>query len=273
LSYNGKETGVIFGFLSKLLLIAEKFNTKRFFFCWDSEWTYREQDYRGYKEHRRNRDMTPEEIEQQKSVIKQREELRNLVVPKLGFSNSYMVPGFEADDLLAVFSRRLSTCSDVVMVTRDMDMYQCLDCCSIFDPTTKKIFTKEKLKSDYCIKPNKWALAKAIGGCDSDNVRGIKGVADPKKATSMGLKYLNGKLTKGKVFDRIESEDGKAIIKTNLPIVTTPYREEDLSRLLIKRNKFEKNKFMSVFELYGLYSFLKPEKWEKWKTIFLKGDE
>lgn len=270
LAYNREPTGVIFGFLSKVLLIAEKFDTNQFAFCWDSKTPlHRENDYDGYKEKRRSKqkEMSKEEIAAFMSIREQREELRVDVLPRLGFKNSFIADGFEADDLLAVYSRKLSKRFPVIMVTTDADMYQCLDCCDIFNPQTKKTFTKEQLKKDFCISPDLWAMAKAIGGCDGDGVSGIVGVADPKKNTSKGLKYLNGKLTKGVIFDRIESEDGQATIKKNLPIVTTPYREEDLPRMILRRDQFAVGKFISVFEQYGFNSFLK--KIDKWKESFL----
>jgi hypothetical protein len=119
--------------------------------------------------------------------------------------------------------------------------------------------------------PDQWPLAKAIGGCSSDEVIGITGVSDPKKITSKALKYIKGDLTKGVIFDRIKSKEGQEIIKKNLPIVTCPYKEEKLTRMILKRNKFSNKKFVSTFEEYGFYSFLKSEKLNLWRRVFLNG--
>lgn len=271
LSYGGDATGVIFGFFSKLLLIAEQFNTNRFVFCWDSKGKlHREKDYTGYKEKRREAEKTPEEIAALNSLMQQRDELRIDSLPQFGFRNSFIAEGFEADDLLAVFARKLCPKASIIMVTTDADMYQCLDCCCIYDPRKKKIFSEAMLRSEYNISPNLWPLAKAIGGCDGDGVVGIVGVSDPKKNTSKGLKYLNGELTKGKIFDRIKSKEGQEIIAKNLPIVTTPYRGDELPRMIMRRDKFSIGRLISTFERYGFYSFLKKEKLEKWKQFFLQ---
>lgn len=271
LSYNDEPTGVIFGFLTKILILAKEFKTNRFIFCWDSQWTHRENDYKGYKEkrHTRKKELPPEELAAQLSVVDQREVLRKEALPVLGFRNSFLVEGFEADDLLAVFTRKLSPRFPVIMVTTDTDMYQCLDCCSIYNPSKKEIFSEEKFRMKFGIRPDQWAMAKAIGGCDTDEVAGIDGVADPKKSTSKSLKYMRGELGKGLILARIEGSEGQSIIKRNLPIVTTPYKPEKLPRMILRRDKFEVGNFINVFERYGLYSFLKATKLNEWKEWFL----
>ena len=270
LSYNNEPTGVIFGFLSKMLLIAETFQTNSFIFCWDSETELlREQDYKGYKEKRRNKELTEEEKISFISIHKQRDELRNSVLPRMGFRNSFIADGFEADDLLAVYSIKLAKRFPVVMVTTDYDMFQCLNCCSIYNPSKKTTYTLRQFKEEFRIDPNQWAMAKAIGGCDSDNVKGIQGISDPKKPTSKSLKYLRGELTKGKVLAKIEGSEGQTIIKRNLPIVTTPYKPEKLSRAIFRRDNLTIERFISIFEIYGCYSFLKRDKLNKWRELFL----
>jgi len=271
LSYGNEPTGIIFGFLSKLLIIAEKFETNRFVFCWDSKWTHRENDYPGYKEkrHSRQADLSPEDIQMFKSLDDQRNIIRKNILPYMGFRNNFVRPGYEADDLLAIWVRKLSSRFKVIMVTTDQDMYQCLDCCDIFSPQKKRLFTNQDLLREYNISACQWSLAKAIGGCSGDEVVGIYGAADPKSPKSKALKYLRGELTKGKIFDRIECEEGKAIIKKNLPIVTTPYRADEMKRMILRRDKLDKQKFINIFEQYDLRSFLKPEKFAKWKSLFL----
>jgi 5'-3' exonuclease len=271
LTYGDKQTGVIFGFLQKIIQIAERFNTNRFIFCWDSSWTFREKDYDGYKEKRHNKrdEMTPDEIEAQLSVVMQREKLRAEVLPAMGFRNSFIFDGYEADDLLAIYSRKLSRFGPVVMVTTDMDMYQCLDCCDIYNPRDKKVFTHCELLEKFGVDACQWPMAKAIGGCDSDGVVGIFGASDPKKPTSKALKYIKGDLCKGKIYDRIKSKEGQKTIKKNLPIVTTPYRPEEFKRMILRRDQFTSMKLITVFEKYGLNSFLKAEKLNLWKEYFI----
>lgn len=273
LSYSGTDTGVIFGFLSKLRQIGEKFESNDFILCWDAGHTHRHKDYKGYKQKRQDKrnEMTEQEARARMSFVEQVHKLRDDVMPMMGFKNNFYCKMYEADDLLAYWVRLMHQKGyNVVMVTSDQDMYQVLDCCTMYSPAKKgKLFTHKDLQKEYGIKADQWALAKAIGGCDGDGVIGIYGAADPKKPTSKVLKYLQGKLTQGKIFDRIESKEGRKTIKKNLPIVTTPYKQELMPRMIRRRNQFTIKKFILTFEMFGFRSFLDREALQKWKDVFL----
>jgi 5'-3' exonuclease len=274
LSYNGEETGVIFGFLKKILDLAEIFNTNNIIFCWDSKFLYRKKHYPEYKikRHNKKKELSEDEYEDYLSMLDQMNTVRDEVLPSMGFKNNFLADGFEADDLLAVWARKLFLKNQrAIIVTDDADLYQCLDHCSIYNPRKKNMFTRKLFEKKYGLTPGQWPLAKAIGGCSSDEVIGITGVSDPKKITSKALKYIKGDLTKGVILDRIKSKEGQEIIQKNLPIVTCPYKEEKLTRMILKRNKFSNKKFVSTFERYGFYSFLKSEKLNLWKRFFLNG--
>ena len=277
LSYAGTETGVIYGFLSKLKNIGERFKTNDFILCWDAntKGLHRSKDYKGYKQKRQDKrnEMSEEEMEARASMLDQVEMLREDIMPAMGFKNNFHVKGYEADDLLAVWSRRMAKKGYyVVMVTSDQDMYQVLDCCdmlSLARNKNDKLFTHKNLQEEYGIRADEWAKAKAIGGCDGDGVVGIYGVSDPKKPTSKALKFLNGQLTKGKIHEKIVSKEGRKLIRKNLPIVTTPYKPELLPRMIRRRNKFTIKKFILTFERFGFRSFLEKEQLFKWKDVFL----
>lgn len=270
LSYNGKPTGIVYGFLSRILSLAKKFGTTDFIFCWDAGVTHRHQAYRDYKKNRHS-DMTLDQQEDRKDMLVQSMELQEYTLPKLGFRNSYIQHLYEADDLMAYWVMHIRFSQDVVLVTGDSDMYQLLDWCRIWNPAQKKFITKLTFEDRYKIPPNKWAMAKAIGGCSGDNVVGIKGVSDPKLPASKALKYLRGELTTGKVYQRITSDKGRAIIKRNLPLVTTPYREDLMKRMIPRKNYFTKKKFLRVFDEYHFISFLKLDNFKDWETTFLGG--
>jgi len=266
LSYEGERTGIIFGFLKKILTIAKKFHTNNFIFCWDSKPTWRHIEYDGYKEGR-NKNMDPEE---RQSIIKQAEALRKVVLPRLGFKNNFKRNKFESDDLMAAVTYKLNSPKTTILVSTDNDMFQCLNHCRIFNPTTKKIFTKKDFTSKYRIPVDKWVLAKSMGGCNSDRVKGIVGVADPKSPTSKALKYLNGELTKGKIYEKIISKEGQSIIKRNIQLINLPHYKK-IHNLVLRDNDFDRKKFIFVFDKYRFNSFLTDSEFEKWETLFLKG--
>lgn len=273
LSYNGVPTGVIYGFLRKILTIAKKFQTNKFIFCWDAQKTYRQKDYKGYKikREKKRKEMTDEEKEIRISFINQIQKLNQKILPNMGFRNNHVIYGYEGDDLLAIFAKKLERFkSRTIMVTTDTDMYQCLDLCDIWSPTKKKFFTAKHLKIGFGINPDQWAYAKAIGGCSTDNIIGIKGVSDPKNASSKAIQYILGNIKKGVIYDRIISEEGQEIINHNLPIVTVPYKSEKMEcKLILRRDKCTLRKFIKVFDKYHFLSFL-DEDLKQWKKIFIK---
>ena len=114
LSYDGKDTGIIYGFLRKVLRIGEKFKTNKFYFCFDHRINYREKIYPEYKANRNNRkkEMTDIEKQQKQSRIKQTDELREKVLYRLGFKNIYYQEGYESDDLMALLAIALLVVSD-----------------------------------------------------------------------------------------------------------------------------------------------------------------
>lgn len=269
LSYNGKETGIIFGFLKNILSLAKRFETDRFFFCWDSISSHRKEIYPDYKKKRReNREKTLEDKTARKSILFQKKELHDKVLPALGFKNNFLQEGFEGDDLLAWWAKKLKKC---IMITTDADMYQCLNHCNIWSPKKKKFFTKKHLLKEFGIGPKQWAMAKAIGGCSGDGVIGIPGISDPKSSKSKSLKYLQDKLSKGAILSKIESQNGQNIIKRNLPLVTLPFECEKCKpkKMIIKQNTFSKERFLETFDNLHFKSFLQHENFKQWEELFL----
>jgi len=274
LSWEGKSTGIIYGFLKKVLFLAEKFNTNRFITCWDGGTTYRHKDYPGYKKGRIKKKEKESSLEKEDrgQILEQSLKLRLEVLPAMGFKNNYFQKYYEADDLLAWWVKKMYKKGEnhLIMVTSDNDMYQCLALCKIYSVARKKMFTEKHLMKKYGVPPEQWPFAKAIGGCSGDSVIGIQGASDPKNESSKALKYLHGKLTKGIIFDRICSREGKQIINDNLPIVTCPYRPEDLGTMIRRRDKFSRKKFIRVFDSFHFKSFLKQESFQHWKQAFLR---
>ena len=203
LSWEGKWTGIIYGFLKKVLFLANKFNTNRFVMCWDSPYTYRHKDYKGYKQSRIDKKAayTPLEKEEYNLIKDQTITLRTKTLPFMGFYNNYFQEYYEADDLLAWWTNTLYDLGErkIIMVTSDNDMYQCLDKCKIYSVAKKKIFTRKNLYRQYGVYPENWTYLKALGGCSGDDIIGVKGVSDAKNKTSRALAYIKGELKSGVV--------------------------------------------------------------------------
>lgn len=269
LSYNGMKTQVIFGFLMKLLQLCKKYDTNKVYFCWDSSYSKRKENYKEYKENRekRKKKMSPREFRDLENMFQQRDVLQQEVLPSLGFHNSFEQYGYEADDLMAIIVELLHDMNrKCIMITSDADMYQCLDKCDIVNPSTDKRMTAKILMDEYKIVPSQWSICKQIGGCIGDNVIGIQGASDPaKNKTSKAVLYVRGVLKDGIIKQRIESEDGKKIIERNLPLITLPYKKDEMNPIIFKRDKVTKKKLIEVFGKYGFQSFLEKDVFKYWE--------
>jgi len=293
-SQSGQPTGIIFGFLNDIFNIAKHFRTNQFIFCFDNKYNFRKDIYKPYKSNRKdNSKISYQEVQ---SVNNQIQQLRKKILKKLGFKNVYSQFGFESDDLMhfaanlfydlsdadeleewensevsgKFSSYKKSKRSDIIMVTNDGDMYQSLSFCNIYNPSTKKLITKNNWEEENGISSDKWGNVKALWGCQSDNVKGIKGAGKKKS-----INYLNGDLVKGKIFDRIESKKGKKIYKRNLKLVKLPYYHEKESIKIKEYNqeKLKAIKFVNVFSDLDFQSFLNKDYFKQWKEVLELNDE
>lgn len=261
---------VIFGFLKQLLMICKRFrNVDNHIFCWDSITYKRREIYPEYKLKRtKSKDeRTEEEKEFDKKTMNQFREIQRHVIPKMGFVNNFIQHKFESDDIIASIILN-DPDKEWLLITSDQDMYQLLwTNLKIYSLHTRKIMDEEKFIEKFSIKPQQWAMAKAIGGCDTDEVVGIKGVSDPAKSDkSLALAYIRGDLKKGgKVYNRIKSAEGQRIIKRNLPLVLLPFK--GTKKFDIKRSSLWRKDFRDTFESYDFRSMLKESEFRVWETM------
>ena len=243
-SYEDEQTGIIFSFLLQVFKIANTFHTKELIFCWDSNHYIRKDIYPEYKE--KNKDpLTPF---QRKIVKKQMLELRCKVLPKLGFKNSFIEKGFEADDIIAAIVRKNP---GVTVVGSDNDLWQLLDDCVIYQQDKDHRFTKEEFIELYDIQPMEWIEVKNIAGCSGDNVKGIKGVGWKK-----AIQYLKNTLPNGKIKDRMNTEESEKIIFRNDELIRLPFWELKFDGVIQETKCTDIETWIDVFTDYGFKSFL-----------------
>ncbi len=266
LSHEEKRTGTMFGFLHQIFRLAQLYGSRHLVFCWDSRKSYRKQSCSTYKNPENKKELTREEKREIEAFYSQMTELRKKVVFTLGFGNSYICTGFEADDIIA--SLAIGN-PGAIVVSSDNDLWQLLDYCTIYNPRTRGEFTKKDFVDLWGVKPKDWAKVKAIAGCSSDNVLGIDGAANIK-----AVRYLRGELSEGKVKDRIKSKQGKQLIEKNTALVKLPYMDLDLSlenpgkTVLDFDEDFSVDAWGNLFEEYGFRSFLKKEYFNKLRRNF-----
>lgn len=262
LSHQDLPTGVVFGFLSRILALGFQFQTNNMIFAWDSPISKRKKLYAAYKAQRR-RKMDEGELESLHTAFKQFDALHKRLLPSIGFANSFKVKGYEADDIMAQIAARTHCIGKrALMVTADNDMYQCLaHGVAMYNPTTKTKTTARDFTAARGVTPNQWARVKAIAGCSSDNVKGVVRVGE-----KTAIRYLREELDpSSQAAKKIDAYWD--LIVTNKALVSLPF--PGLPLLRFRKNRFSKAGLVSVCKEYGLERTLSQvDRWAK----FFEGD-
>lgn len=261
LSFEERPTGVIFGFLSVILQLADKFDYPKFVFTWDSRKSIRRSIYPNYKRREQER-ASAEVLELLEIARPQFVAIRTRVLPLMGFRNNFIQTGLEADDLIARTVEAIENGKDrrCIIATIDNDLYQLLSpSTSVYNLKTKRLYTIDDFHQDYGIRPKDWVTIKTLAGCPSDGIAGIAGVGE-----KTAILFLQGKL-KGKKLELISKERDR-ITQINDPLVRLP-RPETSPVELVEREEFSFRNFETICMEYGFRSFLKKGIYEKWKMI------
>jgi len=260
LSHHDLATGVIFGFLSRVLTLAHKFQTSKIVFAWDSRKSHRRRIFDDYKKNRR--DKTEEERAELEVMHTQFKLLRRKILPAIGFRNVLMQTGIEADDLIAktVWHR---DGMNFIIVASDQDLYQLLQFNNVrmYNPNKRKMMTKSRFEEEYGIRPEQWIKVKMIAGCPGDNVPGIKGVGEKTV-----IKYLRAELPHTKKWRDIVDGSNTDLYERNLKLVQLPFRSTQ--DVILSQDEFDVKEFQRVCKKYGMRSFLKPSRLLEWKQLF-----
>lgn len=220
LEFDGKKTGVLYGFVSQLFGLMDLYGTNRVIVCSDHPAgpTRRKELFAGYKAKREPK--TEKEAEVKAAV---REGIAVAVKALKGFAGFKFLraAGLEADDLIAaeVKGRYAKDSEDMVIVSSDEDMYQLLKPgVSIHKPGGRGLYTLSMFRDEHDgIRPADWVYAKAIAGCDGDDVPGVKGVG-VKTAT----KYLAGRPVREDLKLAIEAFKDSKKFHRNVELVRLP---------------------------------------------------
>ena len=182
LSENGVPIGGFKGFLKTLQKLCREINPDKVAIVWDCGGGSRKRK-RISKDYKAGR--SPLRLNREVRNLTLREEQNNKVWQQVRLSEylnqlpvaQYCIEDVEADDIISylVQNKRLRDWQKVI-VSSDKDFYQlCDDKTVIYRPTQKEILNKYSIIERYSIHPNNFALARAIAGDPSDNLKGIQG--------------------------------------------------------------------------------------------------
>lgn len=178
---NGNPIGGTFGFIRSLMYFVEKFSPTKVYVCWDGEQgsLKRRTILKEYKHGRkvptlnRTYEFTPDEVEKNKSdQFKKLKQQYMPVMPVIQFDYEFT----EADDIVSLICY-LKKEDEKIIISADKDFYQLLDEKTVcYNPITEIYKTHKILLKEYNISAKNFAIARALVGDNSDNLKGAKGV-------------------------------------------------------------------------------------------------
>ena len=245
LSFKGLPTNIIFGFLKEIKTLSELFDTDNLIFAWDYGKNIRKEIYKEYKGNRK-KELTEEEKLEFDNFKLQTNEIRENILDILGYRSNFYQDGYESDDIIASICNS-NINDEIIIVSADADLFQLIsENISMYDPHKKSMQTLQTFTDAYGISPSDWVFLKAIAGCSSDNIIGIKGVGE-----KTALKYLKNQLDyKSKAYIKIaESQD---LIVANLNLVSLPY--EGTKTFKIKENSLKREEWNKLADVFGMKS-------------------
>jgi len=212
LSVGGVKTGMMYQVMMTICQIHERWQTTKLIWCFDGPESIRKRLSSDYKANRKPTD--DQTAAMRTEAYAQIDRLRLEVLPALGYRNIFHTEGYEADDLIA---RAAQNYDEVVIVSNDQDLYQVLsETTKIWN--LKEVKTLEWYTSTFKLLPNEWIQVKAIAGCSSDNIIGVRGVGE-----QTAVKFLQGNLG-GKKADAIVEFIKTDQYKLNRRLVKLPLK-------------------------------------------------
>lgn len=248
------DTFVVYNFLYKLRHICAKIQRSHVVFACDSVESKRKKIFRDYKGKRRIK--TPEQKKLDAHVYPQFEQIRDYVLPEIGYENIFEDKGYEADDVIAQLCNTY-TSNPKIIITEDKDLYQCLSSTAcVFSPKNCTVYTKEDFIDEYRLRPSKWVHVKTIGGCVSDCIPGLEIINPDGKIAKRGIgektaiQYLRGELNRnGNAYLSVKHKHNEYRTRLNKRLVTLPY--PGIKEFKIKPNNLKIQGLLNVAEHYG----------------------
>ena len=186
LSTNGQPIGGIKGFLKILQKLVRETKPDEIIICWDGEGgsQKRKTKNKAYKEGRK-----PIRLNRDIRNLSKNEELVNKIWQQTRLAEylnelpiiQLWLTAVEADDIISVVAQHpLYSGWQKVIVSSDKDFFQlCDNETVVFRPIQKEVLNQKALVEQYGIHPKNFALARAVAGDKSDNLKGVGGVGLP----------------------------------------------------------------------------------------------
>ena len=273
LSHEDIRTGVVYGFLEAVRNDCNnrRIQSNKAAIAFDSRFSLRRDIFPGYKR-KRHESRTDEELAEIRIMHEQLGLLRREILPEIGFP-VLLQRGLESDDMIAQAARQLTLAdcfkpnldkATAIMVTADYDLLQCVtETIAWFNSARDLYLDLRGVQKKKGVLPSSYALVKALAGCSSDEVPGIKGVGE-----KTAIKFLHGTLKKSYLsYKRIVSDEGQSIKRRNLELVRLPY-STTAEVLLPASPNYDPKAFRRWSKRLGFASLLRGDRLRSWDAFF-----
>lgn len=251
----GRPTNAIFGFTNMLLKIIREKKPGAIAVSFDSpQPTERHLLFDAYKAHRPE---APDDLRAQIPHIKRMVEALRM--------RSFILPGYEADDILATIAEKASgQGADVFIVTGDKDMLQLVgERIKVYDPIKDLILDEKYVIERFGVPPSRVIEYMALVGDAADNIPGVKGIGE--KTAKELLAMFNSLEDMASHTERIpkerlrrmiaENEEAMWLSKKLAEIDRSVPLEFDLSEMSVMEPDWQSA--MSLFKEFEFSSFMK----------------
>jgi len=237
---SGISTGVHYGVFQSLIGLKNRFQDYDLLMVWDGKSARRISEANdgvdkglirsGYKQNRPPRDQQrPEMVDFHEQAPYLQKAIGALGIPQIRLLD------FEADDVIAAYSKKLRDDHDIILVTSDKDYYQLLhENVKMWDGKGQKMTVKSEWESENGITPEMHVDCGALSGDTGDNIFGIPSWGE-KTALKAIQKFRNWKAVLDdlhKSFDPIrdihpdlEGDDFKKLVDIETPSGKPKYPE------------------------------------------------
>lgn len=217
---DGRPTTGAYGFTNNLLSAIDAVRPTHVVVCYDAGGNWRKEADGDYKANREKGDDEEAAAFRFESSL-----VLDEILPALGIE-AVGVRGYEADDAIYTLSRDAIGFDEVVILTCDQDILQCVServRVMLFN-SAKKVVTMglAEVQEKWGVRPPHIALVKALSGDKSDNIAGIRGVG--QKTASQIVVEAYGVLDN--VLKHPKVEPHKELVRSNLELVRPTYVSE-----------------------------------------------
>lgn len=186
LSYQGKSTAILYGFINILRPIIQEYNPEKVIICWDGckhpERMSCLPEYKSHREIGRN-------PKHRKRFLNQIKRLRKLLY-YLGIPQAYDCQ-IEGDDMIYLVHKKMKSMYRIIIISEDKDFKQLIDHdTSVYNPRSKYIETLWAFTANnYGIEVPQYKDFLCLIGDKSDDIPGYPGIGEKRAASLLGKYY------------------------------------------------------------------------------------